>query len=597
MKSVKGCGSMFLNNQKGMALFSVLMIMTVTTLLGTAVWFASSQEILATERVENQNKAYHFAQSGVEKAISIIKSGDCNDWEDGREKEYYGEFYTQSSDESSGGTFFFKEDTIEDYNIRFRIKKIVEEDEEDNDMDGESYFIIKSVGIARTGIDGSAEAQSEGLQFKIAREAIADVDNGIGVGESEEIPWALFSMEDITLDNAVIRGNVGTNSTDSGSVSFSWGAYIYDGSLYLGPNVNWQQDDVVNFTGWQRGPDTNIPDGSIKNLPTLQEYNFPNYEYPDFPDFQFPSYQNPITVNSGESISNNGWYKIKVKNGDLIINTGNQGNILKVCVTDLDLKQAHIKLTGSGQLHLYVRDSFSMKNSTINNEGNSDSVIISLENNIKEVTLQGNSDKIFGNIYAEEADFLLKSDSVIRGNIFTEGSSIELDGSSREAVIGSILAKNANVLVKGDAVVKGNIFVGGESVEIKGSPREAVIGSILAENASILVKGSARVKGDIIAGGENVEVKGGNRNAIKGILYAPKSNIDVLSSAKVFGTVIAKICTVTGEIAADKNLDTDFFNSLDWGSVGPPSLFIDGREPTPPNSTWRDRGTWSTTNI
>ena len=76
------------------------------------------------------------------------------------------------------------------------------------------------------------------------------------------------------------------------------------------------------------------------------------------------------------------------------------------------------------------------------------------------------------------------------------------------------------------------------------------------------------------------------------ILYAPKAELTVTGSGKILGTVVVDDCIVQGDsrITANNPLDTTIFNSLEWGSNGPPSLSVTVEEPS--RLTWRGYGQW-----
>ncbi|KAF1086572.1 Polymer-forming cytoskeletal [Sporotomaculum syntrophicum] len=568
-----------LKNEKGMAMVLVLFIVVLTTMLGTVVWHASSQETLSSRKNENKTQAYYFARSGVEMAISLIKNGYCDDMSPADPPvEFWGTLDGPLSPTET-----------QDYNIKFIISLDI--------VDGEYYFNIDSVGIVREGQIYAAQAQSD-LKYKIRKSDI--VDNGSNAGGNGGVvgdPMALFAETSITINSdAKINGNVATNSITANSIKFSYNGYINNGNLYIGPGGDGAS--VVQFTGWQRGPETNIPNGSIENLPSVREYPLPSYQFDPFPSFlPLPEEpQTPVSVSAGGTIANDGWYNVNVNNGNLLINTGSAGEIRKVCVSSFNLNGGHIQVQGSGRLYLYISGNFSMKNSTINNNGDSTLVYIFLHSDIKSITLDHNI-KIFGSLYAEDATIKLTGNSMVKGNIYTEGSVVELLGSNREAVSGSIFAENGNIKVYGDSIIRGNIYSAGDMVEVYGSVRDAVIGAIFIENGVVNIYGSATINGDVISRGGTVRVSGSGA-AVNGFTYAPCSNVEVLNSGMIQGTVVANTCTVDGgnrdAITANSSLDTTFFNSLGWGTNGPPSLVLN-EQVTPvvtPNTNWRNKGKW-----
>jgi len=123
--------------------------------------------------------------------------------------------------------------------------------------------------------------------------------------------------------------------------------------------------------------------------------------------------------------------------------------------------------------------------------------------------------------------------------------------------------------------------------------------SMFINSANISVSGNCEIKGTIICGGDSVRLSGGkaygnNKKALEGLLYAPNAHVEIGSI--VHGSVITKSCELGGGSSdlivgvSKTELNTEFFNSLNWGVDGPPSLFspqevVSGNE-------WRVWGQW-----
>lgn len=436
---------MLIKNQKGIALLSVLIFITVASLLGTTVWYASSQDTLHSKIDENDTQAYYFARSGVEMAIGLIKNGYCNDMAPNEKMSFYG---------ALDGAFS-KEET-DNYNIKFEIE-----------LDNNDNFIIESIGIVRDGVAGAAQAQN-GLKFMIPWgdiEGSTGGDGGTG-GGGGDILLALFSKESIDLNgSAGIIGNVATNSVAPNSVNFAYSCYINNGNLYIGPGADWQE--VVKFNGWGRGPDTNIPDGEIINLPSVRNYPLPIF--PEFPDGLDEWGDLKTDWKSGEyyeisdnDINEEGYYKfgkynlIKIYgNRTVVIKLGGSDRIIRV--KKLDIQQGNIVLEGNGRLLLYVEETFDINGSSkVNFGGDNNSLNMFFKGN-QSLDFKG-STRFVGNIFAQKANSSISGSNNIDGNIITGGTGVSVTGAA-DANPMIIYAPNADLSVSGSGKIQGTAVV------------------------------------------------------------------------------------------------------------------------------------------
>ena len=440
-------------NQKGMALVSVLFIIVVASLLGTTAWYASSQEILHSEMDENKTQAYYYARSGVEMAIGRIKDGYCDDMAINDKIEFYGEL---------GGTF--SEEETDSYNIKYGIE-----------LGEDDLFAIDSIGIVRDGVAGAVQAQND-LRLEITR---SDIDGSTG-GSGGDIYLALFSNESISFSgSAGINGNVATNSVADDSVEFGYSCYINNGNLYIGPGADWH--DVVKFNGWGRGPDTNIPDGEILNLPSIRNYPLPTFpEFPDGLDDQ-PDLKTDWIPGEYYEISDNDTTNYKFGKYNLIKIYGNRTVVIKLGGSDriirvkkLDIQQGNIVLEGDGMLFLYVEEEFNLNGSSqVNYGGDNNSLIMFFQGN-QSLNFSG-STRFTGNIFAQNADISISGSNNIDGNIITGGSSVSVNGAA-DANPMIIYAPNADLAVTGSGKIQGTAVV--KNCTLSGASRIAAGSSL-----------------------------------------------------------------------------------------------------------------------
>jgi hypothetical protein len=137
------------------------------------------------------------------------------------------------------------------------------------------------------------------------------------------------------------------------------------------------------------------------------------------------------------------------------------------------------------------------------------------------------------------------------------------------------------------------------SAEVNTGGNTRFVGSIYVNSANVSIGGSNGIYGDIISGGGTVNVSGAAQAHVR-VLYAPNAYLNMTGSGAIRGVAVVNTCSLSGAstITADSSLDTTFFESLDWGADGPPSLLFNDPEPETPiqdtsGVSWRNKGTWS----
>jgi len=422
-----------LKSEKGFAMVMALVIMLIAAVAGVTLWHVGNTDVLEVERDANEVEAFYLAKSGVEIAVGLIKN-NIKVTGDYQPPDAF--FYGKLGDASFSNT------ETPDYSIKFHI------DKEGND------FIIESTGYARTlGAEGTQVA-ANALGFKISQNNLLDRVVGGGGGNPVPPPTLdmIFSLGEIEMiGSSKIVGNTGTNSIASNSVAFGGGpqSIIDNGNLYIGPGADWHT--VVNFNGWGQSPSTRVPDGSILNLEKVRNYPLP--QFPDFPDSLTTKDSIELNGNSSMTIADDGYYpKIEISsNTTLKIDTGNENRIIRV--GELDVKQGHIVLQGTGRLYLYVENNFDLGgDSTINQNGDFKNVVIYYAG-ANDLKFTGNQ-KLFGSIYIKNANLTIGGSTGITGHIVTGANEVEISGDAR-AYSRIIYAPAASLNLNGSAAIKG----------------------------------------------------------------------------------------------------------------------------------------------
>lgn len=277
--------------------------------------------------------------------------------------------------------------------------------------------------------------------------------------------WALLVSETIDIPNGRIEGDIGTLRTGAHSVTASGGGSV-NGSIYVPYG---SEHHAIYKPDWM----TSFPDATGADL----DATLPSL--PRFPDI--PHY--PISPE--RSIIVQEWYQdgtydlttsetfdeIRLgSNRTLTINVGNTDK--EIVVDNLNVINGHIQLLGTGKLTIYTNHIVMGSGSTINNQGDVNQVNIFLSgsdnpSNPKQFTL-GGAQKIYGSLYAEDANIDLGAGGGIKGNIFTGGTSFKVSGGSW-ATSPLILAPNAvfehtNGTIKGTVICKVYNMSGGANL-------------------------------------------------------------------------------------------------------------------------------------
>lgn len=106
-----------------------------------------------------------------------------------------------------------------------------------------------------------------------------------------------------------------------------------------------------------------------------------------------------------------------------------------IVVDHLNIENGHIELLGTGSLTIYVTDKITLgRGSSVNENGDISRLNIFLKgtgskHNRKELKIAG-SQKIYGSLYAEDADIHFSGGGGFVGNIFTGGKNLIIEGGS-----------------------------------------------------------------------------------------------------------------------------------------------------------------------
>ena len=434
-----------MNRRSGVILGIALIIFLVISIIGAALMTVVMSKARQTNDLEKRTQAYFFARSGVEIAREYVNEKRKNDEQFFDEKVIV--LHGNISSDNNGQLSFDFQDVTDVWpkdNVRasfeasassFRNNEIVTAVWRDNEY---TNFLSS----------GNAGDMTRTLAFMCS-------EGSAGIPVFDMAIFANGRIETGASNNTNITGNVGTNSTDTSSISRQGSqghgegnnkTAIY-GNAWFGPGT--ELDGVAPS-------DYFLDDGnSVATLENIRDYKSMIPTFPDFPKFEVAKSLN--ITESSESIDEDGYYssvsikgKNKSKEARLTIETGSSSDVRKIVIEQLEMNSyASIELSGNGKLNLYVGNISG--GGSINIEGD--------ENEIDRVvvyykgTSLGDLD-LRGTIHIKneiDDEFRLGGSSNLRvsGLLIYEGSSIVLHGTPSAKAI-ALFAPYAEITTHGN---------------------------------------------------------------------------------------------------------------------------------------------------
>jgi competence protein ComGC len=429
------------NNERGMTLVTVLLVLIVLSVLGLGLLSITVNHAKQNSAERSHQSSYYIAEAGVTAQMKTLED---------KTKQYYENTENQSEFFSKLEHEFLNQPvTIDSFETAFgKQPKAVVTIQKVNDDIPRTYKITSNGAIGN-------HSRKVDKKFHVNWQA----QGGLSLpGE-----MAVYTETTISLNGgATISGSMGTNSNSSGTISFDGGASHRNGSIYVPRGAESSAIDAPHSM--------NIKDPvPLDKLTSLALPPFPVYpEYPVYPDKQWNQHE---VVKGGKLLIDNyraDNYTLDLKSGasfseiklgskyTLNINVGDSDKA--IVVDHLNVINGHINIKGSGNLTLYVKDELTMgSGSTINNKGKIErlSVYLKESKQSKKMKLSG-SQMIFGSLYAETADIEITGGGGFQGHIFTGGDDVTISGGAR--TYSSLLyAPSATIRITGGGRVKGMI--------------------------------------------------------------------------------------------------------------------------------------------
>jgi len=230
--------------------------------------------------------------------------------------------------------------------------------------------------------------------------------------------------------------------------------------------------------------------GTVSYSEQRYDFHLPSFPlYPVYSTYPNKSWNNYDVVNNGD-VRIDSWqadnYTLDLKdnasfddikitsNWTLYIDVGSTNK--SIVVNNLNIENGHIKLKGTGKLTIYVKGNITMgAGSTINEMGNINTnelinkltVYVDKSSNPskpKEIKLAG-AQKIYGSLFAIDANIDIAGGGGFQGHIFTGGSTVSISGGG-SVNPSYIYAPNADIKLSGGGTVKGTIV--GKTLDASG---------------------------------------------------------------------------------------------------------------------------------
>ncbi|MBO1004017.1 DUF7305 domain-containing protein [Pseudogracilibacillus auburnensis] len=414
-----------LKNERGSSLVLVLLVIVMFTILGVSLMGLGLNNVKMSASERNDQATYYIAEAGIVEAMSEIEA-KVEQIKAKTEGEFFAEVEKIFADIKPPT---FEKSLGSQPEAVVSIKK---------GTDKGDYSLV-SEGI----IDSKKRILEKGIKVEWK-----GVIGGGETGGPPNFPENLVALikRNINLSGSgTINGDVATPSS--------------------------KEDNLIKQT----------PEAKINGKITYDAKDY-SFELPPFPEFpMYPTPANKEIINSSGNrytVINNGrllidnyvsnkyllemsdnlsFKEIKLaSNYTLTIDTGDSDK--QIVVDQLNNYQGHINIVGNGKLTVYIKESISLGGSSTINKGksfNQLNIYLQGARNPQTITFSGDQ-KIFGSVYAENANINFSGSGGFQGHILTGGKKVKIDGGS-SGNPAYIFAPNADFTFTGSGLVKGTI--------------------------------------------------------------------------------------------------------------------------------------------
>lgn len=451
------------NKEAGYMFIGALLVLVILSIFGISMITLSLASVKTSQAEQKNQSAFYIAEAGLNYYVNWFQREATKIYQD-ETVQQANEFYNALdpllvSDERYED--FEKVNNFQPY-AEVSITKGSEADQ----------FVVTSVGFLENESRTVTKTITVTWQDK-------NTDSG---GEFELPPFAVFTSGNFLMNNGTIIGDIGTVNSNVNGVSFPGGGPTLNGKAYVPDG----RQDIVQRAHYIQVEVAEIdPQYQIPNLPP----------FPDFPDYSCPenetiavSQYNQYEVIKDCNLRIDNWIvrdtnytltmdrNMKFKemrfesNYTLRIDVGDHDR--EIVVDNLNMKNGHIVLLGTGNLTIYVNDEMNFgSGSTINLNGDISRVNVFYKGKANKQNLEfAGAQKVYGSLYAEKANIKITAGAGFVGNVFTGGNEVTLSGGTL-VTTQLVFAPNATVKMLQGGKLKGMIIAhhfentGGATVE------------------------------------------------------------------------------------------------------------------------------------
>lgn len=435
-----------INNDHGSSLLLVMIVIVMFTILGlSAMTLGLNNAKMSTSERKDQS-AYYIAEAGIIETMHAFEK-KINQIQANNEQEFFNQIDRIIA---SPSTPKFEEQ------FGFQPEAIVTVTKGNE----KGTYTIESEGV----IDRQSRTLTKNFTVKW-NGSENDGDEGGPITIPPKL--ATFVSGDMSLTGAQIKGNVYSSLNQNDSIFIDWGTNISDGDIFVP-------------AGYEHVAIRTPP--HMNNIPEPQPMGESiSFSLPPFPA-EFPTYPTPSNTKvNGLDVIKNGKLTFYTNVNSFVLSmeenlsfteiqitedatlTIDVGHSDKAIVVDrLNIPQGHIQIKGDGNLTIYVKDQITIGGSSTINHGQPYSRLNMYlkgsgnKNNPKLLNYYG-IEKIYGSLYAEDANIIIGGSGGFQGHIFTGGTSVEITGDA-SGVPAFIYAPNADISVHGSGKVAGSLI-------------------------------------------------------------------------------------------------------------------------------------------
>ncbi|MBK3493450.1 hypothetical protein JFL43_00910 [Viridibacillus sp. YIM B01967] len=502
-----------LRNEKGYTLIIVLMVLIVTSVLGLALMSTTANTMKISDNERIDQATYYIAEAGLvqrrEQLNQIVKTAF-----DATKKEYL-DLSTEiktGEKQSEREKFDFEKEFLTKVQNKIPLSDTTFLNfEKNNNHEPKAIVTVSSENLS-----------NKTLKYKITSKGIIASKNtrtlhqnfyvALNIDVDYTSKYAVHTKGSLSMNNGSIFGQVATAEEDQFKMH-SGGSKICSKPTELvhpGPDADCLTYEVLNPVKYSNDEkDIARYEQSLLVKENLLEkllvQNVPIHELPDFPDDKFslktdsqkPAYAedkflDPTHDHDGDIYPINKdqrFDKIRITNNEFTIDIGNSNR--ELYIDDTFSINSNLTIIGNGSLSIYTNG-------------------LSLEANGK-ITIQ-NGVKL--SIYAKDkihevkGDILSTSNNTKQAKIYYQGQyPVNFSGASK--LYGIIYAKQANMNLTAGSIIIGDILSGGSSVKLDGGANVVTNQYILAPNADIYMGAGFDIIGSVI--GKTFNMNGGSK--------------------------------------------------------------------------------------